>query len=38
MLYNRALTLQEITQNYNTTKIRFGLWVYMMDLKYQQMD
>jgi hypothetical protein len=25
MLYNRALTLQEITQNYNTTKVRFGL-------------
>jgi hypothetical protein len=24
-VYNRALTQNEITQNYNTTKARFGL-------------
>jgi hypothetical protein len=26
-IYNRSLTEQEILQNYNTTKTRFGLWV-----------
>jgi hypothetical protein len=26
LIYNRALTVQEITQNYNATKGRFGLW------------
>jgi hypothetical protein len=25
-MYNRALTAQEILQNYNATKGRYGLW------------
>jgi hypothetical protein len=26
-MYNRALTPQEVLQNYNATKGRYGLWV-----------
>jgi hypothetical protein len=25
-MYNRALSAQEVLQNYNATKGRFGLW------------
>jgi hypothetical protein len=28
-MYNRALTDQEVLQNYNSTKKRYGLWEHI---------
>jgi hypothetical protein len=29
-MYNRALTAQEVLQNYNSTKKRYGLWEHIV--------
>jgi hypothetical protein len=28
MIYNRVLSSSEVLQNFNSTKSRFGLWLY----------
>jgi hypothetical protein len=33
MFYNRRLTEQELKTNFNATRGRYGVWVYLQDLK-----